>query len=137
MKALIQFKQVMMTLALVLFVASCAGTDAASGSAKAKQKKAYDPTGTWEYMVETPDGGGGGEMTIAGGPGAYTGSLETDQFGTLELMDLDIVDQNLTASIEVMGMGADIKVAFEGDTFSGAVYLGEDAFPFEGKRVSK
>lgn len=137
MKALNQAKQFLMAFAIILFVASCAATDSGSGTAKAKKKKAYDPTGTWEYMVETPDGGNGGTMVINGAPGAYTGSLETDQFGTLELMDLDIIDQNLTASIEVMGMGADIEVAFEGDTFNGAVYLGEDAFPIEGTRVSK
>ncbi len=137
MKALNQLKQVFLALAVIAFVASCAGTDASSGSAKADKPKPYDPTGTWEYIVDTPDGGSGGTMVISGAPGAYTGSLETDQFGTLELMGMDIVDQNMTASIEVMGTGADIEVSFEEDTFSGAVYLGEDAYPIEGTRVSK
>ena len=73
-------------------------------------------------------------MVIAGAAGVYTGALETDQFGTLELMGMDIVDQNMTASIEVMGTWADIEVSFEEDTFSGAVYLGEDVYRIEGTR---
>lgn len=137
MKVLNQVKQFLFISALVIFVASCASTGAASGSAKSKKAEPYNPTGTWEYMVDTPDGGAGGTMVITGGPGAYTGTLDTDQFGTLELMDLDIVDTNMTASLEVMGTGADIEGAFDGDTFSGAVYLGEDAFPMEATRVSK
>lgn len=137
MKASTLLKKTFMLVLVLLFVASCAASGAGGSTTAKAKKKAYDPTGTWEYYVETPDGGSGGTMTIAGAPGAYTGTLSTDQFGTLELMGLDIVDQNMTASIEVMGMGADLEAAFEGDTFSGVVYLGEDAFPMEGKRTSK
>lgn len=137
MKASTQLKQSALFVLCLLFVASCAASSAGGGGTAKAKKKAYDPTGTWEYYVDTPDGGSGGTMTIAGAPGAYTGTLSTDQFGTLELMGLDIVDQNMTASIEVMGMGADLEAAFDGDTFSGVVYLGEDAFPMEGERVGK
>ena len=135
MKAINPLKPGLLMLALAFIIASCAASG--TGSTAAAKKKEYDPTGQWEYVVDTPDGGSGGTMTIAGAPGAYTGMMSTDQFGDLELMGLDIVDQNMTASIEVMGMGADIEATFEGDTFSGAVYLGEDAFPVEGNRVSK
>jgi hypothetical protein len=137
MKATTILKQAALSFAILFFVASCASTGASTNTASAKKKKAYDPTGTWEYMVATPDGGGGGTMTIAGKPGAYTGVLSTDQFGDLELMGLDIQDTDMNASIEVMGMSADIEAAFEGDSFAGAVYLGEDSFPIEGNRVSK
>jgi len=130
-----QIKNAALLLAMIFFIASCAASSTGT-TAKAK-KKAYDPTGSWEYYVDTPDGGSGGTMTISGSPGAYTGTLSTDQFGTLELTGLDVVDTNMTATIEVMGTGADIEVAFDGDTFSGVVYLGEDAFPMEGKRTSK
>jgi len=137
MKASTILKQAGMSLAILFFVASCATTGASSNTASVKKKKVYDPTGTWEYVVATPDGGGGGTMTIEGKAGAYTGVLSTDQFGDLELMNLDIQDNNMNASVEVMGMGADIEVTFEGESFAGAVYLGEDAFPIEGNRVSK
>lgn len=136
MKASTLLKQSILSLAVIFVMASCAASGTGNSSS-AKKKKAYDPAGTWEYYVDTPDGGSGGTLIISGSPGAYMGSLATDQFGTLELMGMDIVDTNMTASIDVMGMSADLEVAFEGENFSGVVYLGEDAFPMEGKRVSK
>ena len=136
MKSTALVKKTGLFLAIIFFVASCAASGTGTSTAKAK-KKVYDPTGTWEYYVDTPDGGSGGTMIISGSPGAFTGTLSTDQFGTLELMGLDIVDQNLTATLEVMGTGADVEVAFDGETFSGVVYLGEDGFPMQGERVSK
>ena len=125
---------------MLLFVMGCAATNTATtadaSGKRSKKAKAYDPTGTWEYVVETPDGGSGGTLVIAGNPGAYTGSLETDQFGTIELTGIDFQGTAMTGSIEVMGSVAEIECDFDGDTFSGAVYLGEDTFPMEGKRVS-
>ncbi len=133
-------KSVFALLVMVLFVVGCAAsstTTNSGASAKAKKAKPYDPTGTWEYVVETPDGGSGGNLVIEGNPGAYVATLETDQFGALELTDVSMDGQTLTGSIEVMGNYADVECTFDGDTFTGSVYLGEDAFPMEGKRVSK
>ena len=89
------------------------------------KKKAYDPTGTWEYVVETPDGANGGTLVIAGNPGAYTAVLNTDQFGELEISDVDVVDTNMTGSIEVMGNVAELECSFDGDEMS--------LFPVKGK----
>ena len=132
------FKSIMAMLVMVLFIAGCAASSSGSGAtAKGKAKpKPYDPTGSWEYVVETPDGGSGGTLVIEGNPGAYTATLETDQFGALELTEVAMDGQTMTGSIEVMGNYADIECTFDGDTFTGTVYLGEDAFPMEGKRVS-
>ena len=125
---------------ILLFVVGCAASDTANTSStakKAKKEKAYDPTGTWEYSVEAPDGATSGKLLIQGAPGIYTASLETDQFGTLEIGDVDFQGTSMTGSIDVMGNTADIECNFEGDTFSGAVYVGEDALPMEGRRISK
>lgn len=124
----------------LLFVAGCAVTNtAADGKAgkKGEKNEVYDPTGTWEYSVEAPDGATGGKLVIQGAPGIYTASLETDQFGTLEISDVDVQGTSMTGSIDVMGNTADIECDFEGDTFTGSVYVGEDALPMEGRRVSK
>lgn len=125
---------------MLLFVAGCAATGTASnGNAgkKGKKNEVYDPTGTWEYSVESPDGATGGKLMIQGAPGTYSASLETDQFGTLELTDIDFQGTSMTGVIDVMGNTADIQCDFEGDTFTGSIYVGEDAFPMEGRRVSK
>lgn len=132
-------KSVFAFLLLAAFVVGCAASGTTTNSsAKATAKpKPYDPAGVWEYQVDTPDGGSGGTLRINGSPGAYTAALETDQFGTLEVNGVTVQGTNMTGSIEVMGTVAEIECQFEGETFSGAVYLGQDAFPMSGKRVSK
>lgn len=126
-------------LLLSIFLVGCAASGTPTNStAKAEAKpKVYNPAGSWEYTVETPDGGSSGTMTINGNPGAYTASLQTDQFGTLEINGLNIQDTNMTGNIEVMGTSAQIECQFDGDNMTGAVYLGQDVFPMSGKRVSK
>ena len=121
-------KSVFLLLVALAFTASCVSSGA-GGTAKKSKKKAYDPTGTWEYVVETPDGGSEGTLEITGNPGEYSASLNTDQFGTLEITDLDIVDTNMTGSIEVMGTTAEMECNFDGEEMSGAIFLGEDSFP--------
>lgn len=120
-------------------LAGCAasGTTTNTSAKKETKAKVYNPSGVWEYSVDTPDGGSTGTLRINGNPGAYTASLETDQFGVLEIGGLNIQDSNLTGTIEVMGTAAEIECLFDGDSMTGAVYLGQDAFPMSGKRVSK
>lgn len=132
MKARLGIKHGLMLVAAMLFAFSCASTGT-STSSKAKAK-AYDPTGTWEYYVSTPDGGSAGEMVLSGNPGAYVGTLQTDQFGEIELTAIDVQGTQMTASMEVMGMSADLDCSFDGDSMEGTVYLGQDAFPIEATR---
>lgn len=141
MKNLKGIKSAFALLVMLLFVVGCASSNTAStsgvASKKAKKVKPYDPTGTWEYTVETPDGASGGKLVIEGNPGTYSATLGTDQFGTLEITDVDLQGTSMTGAIEVMGTAASIECDFDGDTMSGAVYFGEDTFPLEGNRVSK
>ncbi|MBO6661749.1 hypothetical protein [Roseivirga sp.] len=139
MKTRMTLKTVFAFLLISAFVVSCAAsgtTTNSSAKAEAKQK-AYDPAGVWEYSVDTPDGGSSGTLRIMGSPGAYSATLETDQFGTLDVNGVTVQGTNMTGSIEVMGTVAELECQFDGDAMSGAVYLGQDAFPMTGKRVSK
>ncbi len=102
-----------------------------------EKKEAYSPVGVWEYTVDTPDGGSSGVLRITGEPGSYEASLETDQFGTLEISDLEIVGTSMSGSIEVAGNSAEIEGDFDGDEFSGAVVLGDQVLPLEATRTSK
>lgn len=138
MKTLKTIKVVSAILLLAIFAVGCAASGTTTNStAKKEAKKAYDPTGVWEYVVDTPDGGSSGTLRINGNPGAYTASLETDQFGTLEMTGVTIQDTNMTGSLEVMGMTAEVECQFEGDNLSGAVYMGQEVYPMSGNRVSK
>lgn len=126
-------------LLLSVFLVGCAasGTPTNSSAQAEAKSKPYDPAGVWEYSVDTPDGGSTGTLRINGNPGAYTASLETDQFGTLEMNGVNVQGTNMTGSIEVMGTVAEIECQFDGDNLSGAVYLGQEVYPMNGKRVSK
>lgn len=126
-------------LLLSVFLVGCAASGTpTNSSAKAEAKaKPYDPAGVWEYTVDTPDGGSAGTLRINGSPGAYTASLETDQFGTLEMYGVSVQGTAMTGAIEVMGTVAEIECQFDGDALSGAVYLGQEVYPMSGKRVSK
>jgi hypothetical protein len=151
-----KIKSMGMLALLAMFIFSCAAkvpstnsqaannqsndaTQAAPAKKEVVKKKApvYSPVGVWEYTVDTPDGGAAGIMRITGEPGAYEASLETDQFGTLEIEGLDIVGMSMSGSIEVAGTIAEIEGDFDGDDFSGAVVMGDQVFPLEGIRTSK
>ncbi len=95
---------------------------------------AYDPTGTWGYEIETPDGAITGDMTISKTDGEYEVSVETDDFGTLELEDVEVKDKEMTASVDVQGVTAEFEVEFDGDEMSGVILYGGEELPIVAER---
>ena len=80
-----------------------------------------DIAGTWDYEVEAADGTMTGEMTIEKSDDTYTIKIETTQFGTLELEEIEFNDNELTANIEMEGAVIDFEFEFDGDTMEGTV----------------
>ncbi|MCE7991032.1 MAG: hypothetical protein HEP71_03595 [Roseivirga sp.] len=95
---------------------------------------AYDPTGTWNYEIETPDGAISGDMSIAKTDGEFEVSVETDDFGTLELEDVEVKDNEMTASVDVQGVTAEFEVEFDGDEMSGIILYGGEELPIVAER---
>ncbi len=95
---------------------------------------AYDPSGTWNYEIETPDGAISGDMTIAKTDGEYEISVETDDFGTLELEDVELKDKEMTASVDVQGVTAEFEIEFDGDEMSGIILYGGEELPIVAER---
>lgn len=151
MKYLQKATKAMMLLALIAFLGGCAASNQASttsndsGNAsasskkgrKAKKEEVYSPAGVWEYEVETPDGGGSGTMRISGEPGNFEVILETDQFGDLRIYDLEMTGESMMGKIDVAGMTAEVEGDFDGESFSGAIILGDEAYPIEATRTEK
>lgn len=149
MKCFNQLTRLALLLAVICFLGSCAasnssGANGADGSATASSKKGkkakkeeYSPVGEWTYEVETPDGGSSGTMTIVGSPGTYEVTLKTDQFGEIRVYDLEMTGESMTGKMDVAGITAEVEGDFDGDSFSGAVILGDDVYPLEGVRNSK
>lgn len=141
MKNLKSIFTITLGLVLTLSIVGCAssksgGTGMAKAESKAKQK-AYDPAGVWNYSVSIPDAESYGIMRITGSNGVYAAAMETDQFGILNVNNFTVVGQSFSGSIDVMGNVADIEGIFDGDSMSGSVVMGADAFPVQGTRKSK
>lgn len=118
----------LLSLLIVLSIASCK-------SEKSGGEKAFNPVGDWEYKVTTDVSYG--VITIAGEKGNYTGSMTTEVFGTLQIMNLEIEGTSLTGDLDVGGTPAKITCEFDGNEIAGAVTAGADKFPFIGKRADK
>ncbi|MBO3696961.1 hypothetical protein [Roseivirga sp. E12] len=121
--------KVILTLALVLLIASCGN----GNSENSNSDKPFDPIGKWEYKVTTDVSYGAIDISKSGN--AFKAVMTTEVFGTLELMNLKIENKVLTADLDVGGTPAIIKCEFDGDDFTGAVVAGETTFPMVGQRA--
>ena len=95
---------------LAFYIVGCASSKSADSGAMASAKtekkakeKAYDPTGNWDYSVQTPDAESFGIMRITGSNGIYAAVMETDQFGTLNVNNFNLVGQSFSGSIRRYG----------------------------------
>lgn len=96
---------------------------------------AYDPSGTWTYEIETPDGAISGDMEIAKDGNGFKVIVQTDDFGDLELEDVEVKDgkdkdtATMTGSVEVQGVDANFDVEFSGDEMEGYIEYGGEELP--------
>lgn len=120
--------KVLLAFVFIMAIVSCKAE-------KSGKSEVFNPLGDWEYKVTTDVSYG--VITIAGKKGAYTGSMTTEVFGTLQVQALKIEGTTLTGDLDVGGTPATIECEFDGDEISGAVTAGADKFPFVGERADK
>lgn len=102
------------------------------------KNRAYDPTGTWTYEIETPDGAISGEMEITKDGDTYKVVIGTDDFGDLELEDVEFNDKNeMTGYVDVQGVSAEFDVEFEEDSMEGVINYGGEELPISAERDNK
>jgi len=122
-------------IAALLFLAFTIVLSACDGSGKSESNEAFDPVGEWNYKVTTDVSYG--VITIKQEGQAYSASMTTEVFGTLELMNLKIDGKKLTADLDVAGTAAKIYCDFiGGGKIKGAVQTPDTEFPFIGDRKS-
>ena len=96
---------------------------------------AYDPSATCTYEIETPDGAIFGDMEVAKDGDTYTVTVQTDDFGDLELEDVEVKDgkekdtATMTGSVDVQGVSANFDVEFSGDEMEGFIEYGGEELP--------
>ena len=118
---------------LLMIIAMMAMTTACKGT----KKMAYTPAGTWDYKVaNTPQGDVTGKLIITKDGDSYKATLE-GSVGTIELDDVEIMDNKLTAKMDYQGYTLDVTGTFEGETYKGEVGLDYNTFPMTATRVGK
>jgi uncharacterized protein YxjI len=94
----------------------------------------YDPTGVWDYEVETEQGTLSDKLTISKGDDGYEVSIETAQYGTLELENVKFKGTEITANIDMQGAVVDFEFEFEDDTMKGTVTTPDGEMDMTAKR---
>ncbi|WP_347174618.1 hypothetical protein [Polaribacter uvawellassae] len=96
-----------------------------------------DPSGTWDYEVETAQGTMTGIMTIEKSDATYKVKIETTQFGTLDLENTKLEKNELTANLDMQGAVIDFKFEFDGDSMKGTVSTPDGDMDMTGKKRKK
>jgi hypothetical protein len=96
-----------------------------------------DPSGIWDYEVEMPQGNMTGEMTIKKSDGDFAVSIETEQFGTLELGNITLEGNEMTADIDMQGATVEFSFEFDGDTMKGSIATPDGDMDITAKKRSK
>ncbi|PQJ78848.1 hypothetical protein [Polaribacter porphyrae] len=96
--------------------------------------KAYDPSGNWNYEIETGEETLTGLMTIKKVKNTYEVNIESDVYGNLSLESVAFKNKVLTASVDVQGVVTDFEMEFDNDKMSGAVYYDEMELSLSAKR---
>lgn len=94
----------------------------------------YDPSGTWDYEVEMAEGTMSDEITISKDDDKYEVSIETTQFGTLELDNIELSGNDLSADIDMQGATIEFKFEFDGDSMKGTVSTPDGELEMTAKR---
>ena len=127
----------MKNLSSILKAAACAMLLLAVVSLNAEEwshQTTYDPSGTWDYEVETPDGSITGEMTVKIVEGKYDVLIKSDVYGNLTVSDITFEKMVMEGEIAVEGQSMSIEFEFDGDEMEGAVYTGEEALAITAER---
>lgn len=110
---------------------------AVSLNAEEWSQQTYDPSGTWDYEVETPDGNVTGEMIVALEDGEYSVTIKSDIYGDMTLEDITFEKNVMEGTISVEGQSMEMEMKFDGDEMEGAVYTGEDELAITAERQKK
>lgn len=93
-----------------------------------------NPVGIWDYEVPTDQGTLEGEMTITKNDANYTISIETTSYGTLELEEIKISGNDLTANVALEGATIDFEFEFDGDSMKGTITTPDGELEITAKR---
>jgi hypothetical protein len=97
---------------------------------------AVNPVGEFEWSSSLPDGTPiKGTMTIAGTPGAYTGSVNAGEQGIFPIRNVVVTGQTMVITAEHPTGPVELRLVFVANDFTGSWRLGMETAEMVGKRV--
>lgn len=110
------------------------------GGANGRAGQAANVTGEWSVDVESPEGGMSMRMTLAQEGAAFTGSLNSAEFGTMRIIDGAVAGSEVRFTVVVEMGGQSMEVHFtatiEGDEMRGSGSGPMGTFSFTARRAS-
>ncbi|MEL6588501.1 MAG: hypothetical protein AAFP02_14335 [Bacteroidota bacterium] len=101
---------------------------------KGSKATAWTPVGNWDFAIsDTPVGNVKGVMVLTKDGDSYTGEMRTEE-GTLDLEDIKVEEQKMTATLYYEGYQLTLEGTFTGDMMDGAVSMGYDSFTLKATR---
>ena len=93
--------------------------------------------GAWDYeILDEEDEGSPGTMKIEKVDGNYVGSLISFELGKIEMSNLNITDNQLSASFQKWDLELTLNGAFDGDKFQGTLNIDDEDLRFTATRQS-
>lgn len=113
---------------------SCNTSKQATGGAT-MEKKAMDPyAGAWDYVVSgTPDGDIKGTLLIEKDGDQYKATMNGNA-GTIEVGDVQIMDDQIKGNFNYQGYRVDMSGTFEASNLKGKVEVDYTVFPLTATR---
>lgn len=126
-------KQMVVPGLAVLFLAGCASTATPEPEAPA----AMDLAGSYTFSTTVQGMGVTGQMRITGAPGAYQGAAYSDVTGEIPLRDITVEGNVATVIGDTPDGPVEIRMVFDGDTFTGSWAMAGDGGAIQGRRVNR
>ncbi len=114
----------------VLLVSACA-----SAGGRDAGPVEMDPVGSYTLTTVIQGSPVSGQMRIAGEPGAYIGAVYTGLTGELPITSVSVDGSQLFITAETPDGPVDVRITFDGDSFSGTWMLGPETGAIQGRRV--
>lgn len=96
----------------------------------------FDPAGSYSYQAEAQGQRVGGQMTISGLEGSYSGQITSDMLPPISITSVEVVDNLVT----VIAAGPEgelyIQMTMDGAAFTGSWSMGGMGGSFEGRKTN-
>jgi len=100
------------------------------------KEQTKDFSGNYSWLVTgMPDGDMTGSMSLKKNETGYTGEIEANGMA-VNLVEITVEGNNMAGYVPVQDTEIGFAIVFEGDSFKGLLFAGEEELPFSGKKTN-